>query len=111
MVTHLLQACDPFSTDNLPPFLELLNRKARVDYSALRTSVLYFNAFKSSSLRMLQKLQTSYLTSTFPFKNSICRNVSDISLCKLLEHSEVLSNNVNDDDIQRQCKPFQHSDF
>ncbi|XP_067937897.1 myotubularin-related protein 10-A-like isoform X2 [Watersipora subatra] len=90
---------------------ELLNRKARVDYGALRTSVLYFNAFKSSSLRMLQKLQTSYLTSTFPFKNSICRNVSDISLCKLLEHSEVLSNNVNDDDIQRQRKPFQHGNF
>ena len=66
-----------------------------------RSSGLFFNASQSASAGdggLLAKLKHSYITSTFPFNNRISRNVSDISLCTLLERRLVLSDSVNEDD-------------
>jgi len=47
---------------------------------------------------MASKLKSSYITSTFPFNNRINRNLSDISLCTLLDKSLVLSGDVEDEE-------------
>lgn len=79
--------------------LELQNQLAKLNSGVTRSSGLYFNATHAQSSEKTQaKLQSSYVTSTFPFHNTIQRNESDISLCKLLEHSFVLSDSVDEDD-------------
>lgn len=79
-------------------FLELQNQLAKLKSGSLRRSGLYFNATQSTEVGMMDRLKTSYITSTFPFNNVISRNLSDISLCTLLERSLVLSDKVNDED-------------
>ena len=79
--------------------LELQNQLAKLESGEIRSSGLFFTASHASSMdKMLNKLRSTFITSTFPFNNQLDRNVSDISLCHLLEGSSVLSDHVDDED-------------
>ncbi|KAF6023089.1 MTMR12 [Bugula neritina] len=77
---------------------ELQNKIAKLKQGRARTSGLYFNAHNPTGGAMASKLKSSYITSTFPFNNRINRNLSDISLCTLLDKSLVLSGDVEDEE-------------
>lgn len=82
-----------FTTVNFFLHSELQNQLSKLKSGqAQRSSGLFFNTSQTSSAGdggLLEKLRQSFITSTFPFNNRISRNVSDISLCTLLERSSL----------------------